>query len=244
MAGHSKWANIQHRKNAQDAKRSRLFTKLIREVSVAARQSPDADTNPRLRLAISKALRANISRDTLNKAIKKVSDPHEKNLEEIRYEGYGPGGIAILVEAFTDNRNRTAAEVRHMFSKHGGQLGAEGSVAWTFHRKGLIQLSGSDFEETDLMELALESGAEDFVFSPSYEFSAKLITDTESLENVTATLEEKNIPIEEASLTWLPTNRILVEDEMLLNKINSLVDGLEELTDVQTVYASCSWQLS
>lgn len=243
MAGHSKWANIQHRKNAQDARRSRLFTRLIREVSVAARQGQDPATNPRLRLAITKALAANISRDTLNKAIKKTHDLNAAQLEEIRYEGYGPEGIAVLVEAMTDNRNRTAGEVRYVFSRHGGNLGAEGSVSWLFEQKGIIQLAENLLDENSLMELALEVGAEDIIFSKEQQFSAKLITDTESFTSITQSLAEQSISTEEAILGWLPTNRVLIEDGEVLMKINQLVEALEDLSDVQSVYTTCSWQL-
>ncbi|RMH38727.1 MAG: YebC/PmpR family DNA-binding transcriptional regulator, partial [Gammaproteobacteria bacterium] len=164
MAGHSKWANIQHRKKAQDAKRGKLFTKLIREIVVAARMGgPDPEANPRLRAAVDKALGSNMKRETIENAIKRGAGGQEgDNVEELVYEGYGPGGVAILVEAMTDNRNRTVAEVRHAFSKHGGNLGAEGSVAYLFNRTGVISFApGSD--EDAIMEVAIEAGADDVI---------------------------------------------------------------------------------
>ncbi|MGB5234518.1 MAG: YebC/PmpR family DNA-binding transcriptional regulator, partial [Candidatus Macondimonas sp.] len=164
MAGHSKWANIQHRKNAQDARRGKLFTKLIREITIAARTGGgDAASNPRLRLAMDKALTANMTRDTVERAIKRGSGGLDgAALEEVRYEGYGPGGVAILVECMTDNRNRTVAEVRHAFTKHGGNMGADGSVAYLFTRTGILSYApGTDYDQ--LMEAALEAGAEDIV---------------------------------------------------------------------------------
>jgi YebC/PmpR family DNA-binding regulatory protein len=162
MAGHSKWANIQHRKGAQDAKRGKLFTKLIREITVAARVGdPDPASNPRLRLAVDKALAGNMTKDTIERAIKRGSGAQEgENYEEVRYEGYGPGGIAVMVDCVTDNRNRTVAEVRHAFSKAGGNLGTDGSVAYQFTQAGILSYpSGSD--EDQIMEAALEAGAED-----------------------------------------------------------------------------------
>jgi len=164
MAGHSKWANIQHRKGAQDARRGKLFTKLIREVSVAARiGGTDPAANPRLRLAIDKALAGNVPKDTIERAIKRASGDQEgANIEEVRYEGYGPGGVAVMVECMTDNRNRTVADVRHAFSRFGGNLGTDGSVAYLFSKVGQISFP-AEADEDRIMEIALEAGAEDVV---------------------------------------------------------------------------------
>ncbi|MBT7408636.1 MAG: YebC/PmpR family DNA-binding transcriptional regulator, partial [Methylococcales bacterium] len=164
MAGHSKWANIQHRKKAQDAKRGKLFTKLIREITVAARMGGgDSDSNPRLRTAIDKALGGNMTKDTIERAVKKGAGAMDgANYEEIRYEGYGPAGIAMIVDCLTDNKNRTVAEVRHAFSKSGGNLGTDGSVSYMFSKLGIISFD-KDVDEDGLMEAALEAGAEDIV---------------------------------------------------------------------------------
>jgi YebC/PmpR family DNA-binding regulatory protein len=243
MAGHSKSSNIKHRKNAQDAKRSRLFTKLTREVMVAARDNPDFTQNPRLRLARARALSENIKKETIEKAITKVTEPSPIPMEAIRYEGYGPGGIAILVDAFTDNRNRTASDMRYVFNRQGGKLGTIGSVAWLFHQKGLIQLAESSLSETAFMELAVEIGAEDIIFSLDNAFTSKLITPYDSLERVVQSLEGQSIAIVDAAPAWLPINRVLVEDSTLLDKIENCIETLEALPDVEAVYTSCSWQL-
>jgi YebC/PmpR family DNA-binding regulatory protein len=244
MAGHSKSSNIKHRKNTQDAKRSRLFTKIVREITVAARENPDIVHNPRLRLARDRAFRAGMSKDTFEKAIKKVTEPTNVFMEAIRYEGYGPSGTAFLVDTFTDNRNRTASDVRYTLTRHGGSLGATGSVAWLFHEKGLIQLTHASFSESELMELALETGAEDIIFSAANAFPPKLITSTETLASVVQSLEAQSVAIEEAAPTWIPINRTLIEDLNLLEQIQHCLEALEALPDVEAIYVSCGWQLA
>jgi YebC/PmpR family DNA-binding regulatory protein len=236
MAGHSKWANIQHRKNAQDAKRGKLFTKLIREITVAARTGdPDPGANPRLRLAVDKALTANMTKDTIERAIKRGSGAQEgENFEEIRYEGYGPGGVAVIVDCLTDNRNRTVAEVRHAFTKAGGNLGTGGSVAYQFAKTGVLSYpAGSD--EDRIMEVALEAGAEDVV---GYDDgSVDVLTQPEQFEAVRDAMQAAGLGTEQAEVTMRAANStsLALEDA---EKMVRLLDTLEELDDVQNVYSN------
>jgi YebC/PmpR family DNA-binding regulatory protein len=236
MAGHSKWANIQHRKNAQDAKRGKLFTKLIREITVAARTGdPDPGANPRLRLAVDKALTANMTKDTIERAIKRGSGAQEgENFEEIRYEGYGPGGVAVIVDCLTDNRNRTVAEVRHAFTKAGGNLGTGGSVAYQFAKTGVLSYpAGSD--EDQIMEVALEAGADDIV---SYDDgSVDVLTDPEQFEAVRDAMQAAGLGTEQAEVTMRSANSTSLALEEA-EKMVRLLDTLEELDDVQNVYSN------
>jgi YebC/PmpR family DNA-binding regulatory protein len=192
MAGHSKWANIQHRKNAQDAKRGKLFTKLIREITVASRMSGgDPTSNPRLRTAIDKALTANMTRDTIDRAIKRGAGGDEgANMEEVRYEGYGPGGVAIIVDCLTDNRNRTVGEVRHAFTKNGGNLGTDGSVAYLFSQKGVFTFA-PDSDENKIMEIALDAGAEDV--STNEDGSIDVLTSADDFNSVKEKLSAQHL---------------------------------------------------
>ena len=234
MAGHSKWANIQHRKKAQDAKRGKLFTKLIREIVVAARMGGgDADANPRLRAAVDKALSGNMTRDTIERAVKRGAGGGEgDSVEELVYEGYGPGGVAVLVECMTDNRNRTVAEVRHAFSKSGGNLGTEGSVAYMFNKCGqIIYAPGAD--EDQLMELALDAGADDVI---SHEDgSLEVITPVDSFGNVKDALDAAGLESVNAEVTRLPENTSEL-DTASAEKLMRLVDNLEDLDDTQDVF--------
>jgi len=236
MAGHSKWANIQHRKNAQDAKRGKLFTKLIREITVAARTGdPDPGANPRLRLAVDKALTANMTKDTIERAIKRGSGAQEgENFEEIRYEGYGPGGVAVIVDCLTDNRNRTVAEVRHAFTKAGGNLGTGGSVAYQFAKTGVLSYpAGSD--EDQIMEVALEAGADDIV---SYDDgSVDVLIDPEQFEAVRDAMQAAGLGTEQAEVTMRSANSTSLALEEA-EKMVRLLDTLEELDDVQNVYSN------
>jgi YebC/PmpR family DNA-binding regulatory protein len=234
MAGHSKWANIKHRKAAQDAKRGKIFTKLIRELTVAARTGgPDQDSNPRLRDAVAKALAANMKKDTVENAIKRGSGAADgDNYEEVRYEGYGPAGVAVMVECLTDNRNRTVAEVRHAFSKSGGNLGTDGSVAYLFSKIGLLTYpSGSD--EDTIMEAALEAGAEDIVTND--DGSIEVTTTAEDYNNVKEAMVTAGFEPEVAEVTMQPSTRVDLQLDDA-EKVMRLVDMLEDLDDVQNVY--------
>lgn len=236
MAGHSKWANIKHRKAAQDAKRGKLFTKLIRELVVAARAGgPVAEDNPRLRAAVDKALGANMKRDTIDNAIARGAGTNDAdNMEELTYEGYAPGGVAVLVEVMTDNRNRTVAEVRHAFTKRGGNLGTDGSVAYLFSRTGLIQFAPGADEEA-IMEAALDAGAEDVVTDA--EGAVDVLTPWESLSDIRDALIGAGLQPLQAEVTMLPSTAIQVEVENA-PAVVGLIDMLEDLDDVQNVYTN------
>ena len=235
MAGHSKWANIQHRKNAQDAKRGKIFTKLIRELTVAAKHGgPIPADNPRLRLAVDKALTANMSRDVIDRAIARGAGNNEAdNVMELSYEGYAPSGVAIIVEAMTDNRNRTAAAVRHAFSKCGGNLGTDGSVAYMFERKGQISFAPGVSEEA-LMEAALEAGADDVEMGE--DGSALVSTSFAEFHAVNEALSAAGFKGEEADIAMIPTIAAPVDDLETAQKVLKLIDMLEDLDDVQNVY--------
>jgi YebC/PmpR family DNA-binding regulatory protein len=234
MAGHSKWANIQHRKKAQDAKRGKLFTKLIREIVVSAKMGGgDPDSNPRLRAAIDKALSGNMTRDTIERAVNRgAGDGEGDNVEELVYEGYGPGGTAILVECMTDNRNRTVAEVRHAFSKAGGNLGTEGSVAYMFKTTGQI-LYAPGTDEDVVMEAALEAGAEDVIADE--DGSIEVQTAPEHFGTVKDALDAAGLEAINAEVTRLADSQseLAVDDAQ---KLMRLVDALEDLDDTQNVY--------
>jgi len=239
MAGHSKWANIKHRKAAQDAKRGKLFTKLIREITVSAKEGGgDAESNPRLRTAIDKALAANMTRDTIERAIKRGSGAQDaENFEAIRYEGYGPGGVAVMVECLTDNRNRTVSEVRHAFSKLGGNLGTDGSVAYLFTKRGIISFEpGADEEK--ILEVALEAGAEDISNNP--DGSIEVWTAAEDLHRVGNALKGRDLQYTAAELTMQAATEVTLEQEDA-EKILKLVDMLEDLDDVQNVYTNADF---
>ncbi|HKJ09735.1 MAG TPA: YebC/PmpR family DNA-binding transcriptional regulator [Gammaproteobacteria bacterium] len=236
MAGHSKWANIQHRKNAQDAKRGKLFTRLIREITVAARHGgPDPSTNPRLRLAIDKAQGSNMPKDTMDRAIKRgAGELDGQNFEELRYEGYGPGGVAVMVDCMTDNRNRTVAEVRHAFSKCGGNLGTDGSVAFLFTQNGVLSYpAGSD--EDAIMEAALEAGAQDVVTND--DGSIDVLTEADDFVTVKEAMAAAGFEPEQAEVTMrAATSTSLELDDAA--KMVKMLDTLEDLDDVQNVYSN------
>jgi YebC/PmpR family DNA-binding regulatory protein len=239
MAGHSKWANIQHRKNAQDAKRGKLFTKLIREITVAARAGgSDVTSNPRLRLATDKALAANMTRDTIDRAIKRgAGEMDGANYEEIRYEGYAPGGAAILVDCMTDNRNRTVAEVRHAFTKTGGNLGTDGSVAYLFEKKGVIDYpAGTD--DDAVMEAAIEGGAEDVIIDE--DGSVEVLTDPDSYESVLAALRTAGLEPENAEVT-MRAGTLAPLDEETAQSVLKLLNMLDDLDDVQNVFTNADF---
>ncbi|NKC15962.1 MAG: YebC/PmpR family DNA-binding transcriptional regulator [Gammaproteobacteria bacterium] len=236
MAGHSKWANIQHRKKARDAKRGKLFTRLIREVSVAAHLGgADAGSNPRLRHAIDKALAGNVPKDTIERACKKAAgDGNTANIEEIRYEGYGPGGVAVMADCMTENRNRTVSEVRHVFSKCGGNLGTDGSVAYLFTKRGQISYPAG-IDENALMEAALEAGAEDVIEND--DGTVDVLTTPEDFMDVRDVLVAAGLTPEAAEVTMLPTTSVSL-DLADAKKMLRLLELLEDLDDVQQIYSN------
>ena len=239
MAGHSKWANIKHRKAAQDAKRGKLYTKIIREITVAARLGGgEVEDNPRLRAAVDKALGANMPKDTVERAIARgVGGQDGSDVEELTYEGYGPGGVAILLEVMTDNRNRTVAEVRHAFSKCGGNLGTDGSVAYLFSKQGIINFApGADEEK--IMDVVLEAGAEDV---DGEEDGALLVTTPwELLSHVVGVLKAAALEPDHAEVAMVAANSTACDD-VLAEKVMRLIDALEELDDVQNVYSNADF---
>lgn len=236
MAGHSKWAQIKRKKAVADAKKGKLFTKLIREITIAVRQGGgNPDGNPRLRLAIDQARAANMPMENIERAIKKATGELEgSQYEEIIYEGYGPGGVAILIEAVTDNKNRTVSELRHIFSRHGGRLAESGSVNWMFHRKGIITIEKSVINEDDLIMLALDAGADDIIVESDY---YEVQTSIENFEKVRKNLLEKNVKIENASLQYVPQNLMKIEGKEN-ETVLKLLEILEDHDDVQNVYTN------
>lgn len=237
MAGHSKWANIKRHKAKQDAKRGQLYTKLIREITVSAKLGGgDVDANPRLRAAVDKALAANMSRDVIDRATKRGAGGMEgADVEEIRYEGYGPGGIAVLVDCMTNNRNRTVAEVRHAFTKCGGNLGTDGSVSYLFKKSGQITFAPGADEER-VMELALESGADDVIVNDDK--SIDVTTQPEDFMTVKRAMTAQNLDPVQAEVTMVASTYVAIQDKELAEKVMRLTDMLEELDDVQEVYTN------
>lgn len=238
MAGHSKWKNIQHRKGKQDQLRGKLFTKISREIFVAARQGGgNPETNGRLRTAIQKARAANMPLDNIERTIKKALGELEGvQYEEITYEGYGPGGTAVMVEVLTDNRNRSAAEVRHVFSKRGGNLGESGCVSWMFQRQGVLVIDKdrTDKDEDELMMLALEAGAEDF---HTEETHYEIVTSPDAFQEVYEALEQEGLTFSTAEVTYVPQNTIRLSGPEA-EKMMDLLEALEDLDDVQNVYTN------
>ena len=229
MAGHSKWANIKHRKARQDASRGKVWTKVIREITVAAKDGPDPNDNPRLRLALEKANAANMPKDTIKRAIEKGSGTGETGeLEEIVFEGYGPGGVAILVETMTDNRNRTVSDVRHAFSKYGGNLGTDGSDSYLFKKLGIIHLS-KNLSEENLMEVVIESGAEDFSEEDDF---FEVTTDPNQFNKVIDFFKENDIQYINAELT-LRADTLVDLDQDMSEKVLNIMEFMDDLDDVQ-----------
>ena len=237
MAGHSKWANIQYRKNAQDKKRGKIFTKIIREITIAARTSGgDPATNPRLRLAMDKALTANMTKDSIERAIKKATGELEGvTYEEIRYEGYAPGGVAVIVECMTDNRQRTVADVRHAFSKLGGNLGTDGSVGYLFKKVGVLSFAPGA-PESRIMDVAIEAGADDVVVHPD-DGSIEVLTSPDDFATVKQAMERAGLKADESEITMRAENNIVVSGETAVS-VAKLLDWLEDLDDVQNVYSN------
>jgi len=236
MSGHSKWHSIKHKKGAIDAKRGRMFTKLIKEITIAARiGGGDAEGNPRLRKAIADAKEVNMPADNIKRAVQKGTGELEGGqLEELQYEGYGPGGVAMIVEVVTDNRNRTVSEIRHVFSKNGGNMGEAGSVSWMFHKKGYIAIDKSKGDEDTLMTLAIDAGADDFT---GEETNYEIYTAPDAFDKVLSALKAKGIQPETAEISMIPQNYIKVEGKTA-QQLVKLMEAMEEHDDVQHVYAN------
>ena len=242
MAGHSKWANIKRQKARVDAKKGKTFTQLSRAIIVAARNGiADPDGNFQLRTAIDKAKAAGIPNENIERAIAKGAGTYQDDdsiLEEIRYEGYGAGGVAVLIEALTDNRNRTAADLRSAFSKNGGNLGETGCVSWMFVQKGIVTLEGEVNEEL-LLEASMEGGAETYEIIDEEEHQgAEVITEVGNLENLNQTLQQQDLPVKEVELRWIPNNTIEIDEPEQARSLLKLIDTLESLDDVQNVTAN------
>ena len=237
MAGHSKWANIKHRKARQDASRGKVWTKVIREITVAAKDGPDPNDNPRLRLALEKANSANMPKDTIKRAIEKGSGTGETGaLEEIIFEGYGPGGVAILVETMTDNRNRTVSDVRHAFSKFGGNLGTDGSVAYLFKKLGLIHIS-KEISDEDLMDLVIESGANDYTEEEDF---FEVTTEPNDFNNVLEIFKKNEVKYINAQLTLRAETSMNIDHEMS-EKVLNIMEFMDDLDDVQEVHTNAEF---
>ena len=237
MAGHAKWANIKHRKARQDASRGKVWTKVIREITVAAKDGPDPNDNPRLRLALEKANAANMPKDTIKRAIEKGSGTGETGeLEEIIFEGYGPGGVAILVETMTDNRNRTVSDVRHAFSKFGGNLGTDGSVSYLFKKLGVIHIN-KDYSEEILMENVIESGAQDFSEEDDF---FEVTTDPNQFNKVIDFFKENDIQYINAELT-LRADTLVDLDQDMSEKVLNIMEFMDDLDDVQEVHTNAEF---
>jgi len=236
VAGHSKWDNIKHKKAKEDARRGKIFTKMTRLISVAAREGgPDINSNFRLRLAVEKAKSYNVPNETIERAIKRGAGELEgDSYEELVYEGYGPGGVAIMLQIMTDNRNRTAGDVRHLFSKYGGNLGEAGCVAWMFEKKGIIRVSRGRVEEDAVLMAALDAGAEDV---ESDEDGFTVYTEPETFESVRAALEEAGCAVESAEITMRPKSTVTVEGADA-KRLMQLLDALEDHDDIQDIHAN------
>ncbi len=237
MSGHSKWATIKRKKGKLDAERGKVFTRLIKELTVAARDGGgDPDGNPRLRTAIAAAKAANMPQDNIKRAILKGTGQLPGVIyESLTYEGYGPAGVAVYLEAMTDNKNRTVAEVRHIFAKYGGSLGTNGSVAWMFEKKAVFVIDGTGLDEGNVLEIAMDNGAEDFKSSDGI---FEIITDPKDVDTMRLALEAKKIPISSGEVTMLAKNQVKVSTESEANSVMKMMDLLEEADDVQKVYAN------
>lgn len=237
MSGHSKWSTIRHKKGAADAKRGKIFTKLIKEIMVAARMGGgDINANPRLRAAVTAAKTENMPKDNIDRAIKKgTGELDGVSYEEMNYEGYGPAGVAVLVDILTDNRNRAASEVRHIFSKNGGNLGEAGCVAWMFSKQGSFVFSKDKISEEELMEVALEAGADDV---RDEEDQFEVICSQEDFLNIKAAFDDKGLTYELAEVTMVPQTIVKIEDEKTAQQLIRLMDALDDADDVQNAYAN------
>ncbi len=239
MSGHSKWSTIKRKKGAADAKRGKIFTKLIKEITISAREGGgDPGANPRLRLAIDNAKAANMPADNIERAIKKATGELEGvTYHELMYEGYGPGGVAMLIEVATDNKNRSVAEVRHLLSKYNGSMGENGSVAWMFNRKGIITIPVQNKSEDEIMDIVLEAGAEDLHTEEDF---FEVQTDLESFEPVRKALLAADLQIENASLQWIAKNTVNISGEDA-EKVMKIIEAMEDSEDVQNVYSNADF---
>ncbi len=237
MSGHSKWSTIKRKKGATDAKRGKIFTKLAKEIIVAARLGGgDINMNPRLRAAVADARAENMPKDNIERAIKKGTGEQEgQSYEEVIYEGYGVGGVAVLVESMTDNKNRTVPDLRHIFSKNGGNLGENGCVAWLFDKKGIITVDKKAVTEEKLMDIALEAGAEDV---REQEKEYEIVTSVSDFEAVKKAMDDQKVPYLAAEITMIPKTTVQIEDEKQAQQVLRLMDGLEDHDDVQHAYAN------
>jgi YebC/PmpR family DNA-binding regulatory protein len=237
MSGHSKWSTIRHKKGAADAKRGKIFTKLIKEIMIAARMGGgDITGNSRLRAAVLAAKAENMPKDNIDRAIKKgIGDLDAANYEEMNYEGYGPGGVAVLVEVMTDNRNRAASDIRHIFSRNGGSLGEAGCVAWMFSKKGTLVFNKDKVSEETLMEVALEAGAEDVL---DQEDQFEVTTSLEDFAAVKTAFDESGLEYEYAEISMVPQTTVRVEEEKVAQQLLRLMDGLEDSDDVQHAHSN------
>ncbi len=237
MSGHSKWANIKHKKAAKDAKRGKVFTRITREITIAAREGGgDVDMNPRLRLAVQNGKAENMPAENIKRAIQKGTGELEgANYEEIVYEGFAPLGVSVIVETITDNRNRTFPEVRTQFQKSGGNLGEPGSVAWNFDRKGVITIKTSGKTEDDLLEHVLESNAEDMEYD---EEDTRIITSFENLVNCSKYFEEKKFELTESKFEYIPKNTVLIDNVSDAKRVLKFIDTIEDMDDVQYIYGN------
>lgn len=235
MSGHSKWANIKHKKEKTDAQRAKIFTKLGRELAVAVKEGgPDPESNSKLKDAIAKAKSNNMPNDNINRCIQKAAGGNDDaNYEDITYEGYGPNGVAVIVEAMTENKNRTAGDVRHYFDKFGGNLGTNGCVSWMFDKKGVILIDGANQDEDAVMMDALDAGAEDFSAEDGI---FEILTDPDAFSEVRETLEQKGYVFLDASVQMIPQNTVAIDDEKQRLMMNKLLENLEDSDDVQEVY--------
>ncbi|MFH0958059.1 MAG: YebC/PmpR family DNA-binding transcriptional regulator [Pseudomonadota bacterium] len=236
MSGHNKWSTIKHKKGAADAKRGKVFSKLIKELTIAARMGGgDADGNPRLRTALNAARNANMPKENIERAIKRGTGEIEGvNYEEIIYEGYGPGGVAVMVEALTDNKNRTVAEIRHIFDKYNGNLGETGCVNWMFQKKGMIVISAEGLTEDEVMELALENGAQDVAVE---EDSFEISVDPSDFESVRKAVEDRGWKIDDAEITMVPQNTLKLDGKKA-EQMLKMMDTLDDHDDLERVYAN------
>jgi len=236
MSGHSKWSKVKHQKAITDVRKSKIFSKMVKMIAVAARKGGDPEMNSALRLAIEKAKAVNMPNDNIERAIKKgTGEDKEKRLEEITYEAYGPNGIPLMIETITDNKNRTLSEIRHILSRNNGRLSETGSVKWMFDQKGMIEVSSAEKNKDELELAAIDAGAEDVEWKNNV---LEIYTKPNDLEKVKENLEKARIKIEDASLSWVPKNEVEIKDESLKSQLERLFEALDENEDVNEIYSN------